>query len=227
MADRRKETENLVPEDMPLSEVVRRAAPLLKQEESEEGPPPEEGMSNLTLFEGAKIRKVFHDSEWLFSVVDVVAAIVGLDRPRKYWSDLKSKLVYDEGFTELSEKIGQFMMNIISKETFGIDTGQHKQLKALKTSHQLRDHMTDLELVFTMLGEKSTVAIARATKAYGFKPNAVAAESGGRVAGDARRELERKLGSTIVSRSNFLGGGMRKKNPEQLTQAPSKPSRRP
>jgi len=52
-------------------------------------------------------------------------------------------------------------------------------------------------------------------------------QSGGKVAGDARRELERKLRSTIVSRSNFLGGGVRKKNPQQLTQAPgTKPSKK-
>jgi hypothetical protein len=110
------------------------------------------------------------------------------------------------------------LTNIISKETFDLDTGQHKQLKGL-TKQNLRDHMTDLELVFTMLGEKSTAAIAQATKAQGLHQNANAAKSGGRVAGDARRDLERQLNGSVVSRSNFLEG-TRKKDPEKLTQKP-------
>lgn len=77
--------------------------------------------------------------------------------------------------------------------------------------------MTDLELVFTMLGEKSTTAIAKASNAQGFNANAKAAESGGRVAGDARRDLERQLNSQVVSRHNFLEDS-RKKDPERLTQ---------
>jgi hypothetical protein len=64
--------------------------------------------------------------------------------------------------------------------------------------------MTDLELVFTMLGEKSTAAIAQATSANGFSSNAVAARAGGKVAGDARKGLEKQLGGLVVSRSNFL-----------------------
>jgi DNA-damage-inducible protein D len=77
--------------------------------------------------------------------------------------------------------------------------------------------MTDLELVFTMLGEKSTAEIARASEAVGFVENAGAARSGGRIAGDARRDLERQLRKTVVSRSNFLEDS-RKKDPEKLTQ---------
>jgi len=81
----------------------------------------------------------------------------------------------------------------ISKQTFDLDTAQHKNLKELAGRHNLRDHMTDLELVFTMLGEKSTTEIARASDATGFSQNASAAHAGGRVAGDARRDLERQL----------------------------------
>jgi hypothetical protein len=76
--------------------------------------------------------------------------------------------------------------------------------------------MTDLELVFTMLGEKSTTELARATDAVGFDENASAAHAGGRVAGDARRNLERQLKRSVVSRSNFLSES-RKKDPEKLT----------
>jgi hypothetical protein len=102
------------------------------------------------------------------------------------------------------------LTNIISKETFGFKTQEHKRLKGLKNQN-LRDHMTDLELMFTMLGEKSTAAIAQSSNAQGFHKNARAAESGGRVAGNARRGLERQLGHSIVSRQNFLHGGDPKK----------------
>jgi DNA-damage-inducible protein D len=108
------------------------------------------------------------------------------------------------------------LTNVISSETFGLDTNQHKQLKGLNKQN-LRDHMTDLELVLTMLGEKSTTAIAVATRAQGYRGNVVAAKSGGRVAGDARRGLERQLGQSVVSRDNFLNTS-RKKDPQRLTQ---------
>ena len=63
----------------------------------------------LAVFEGRRIRKAFHEGEWWFSIIDVVGVLVGGDRPRKYWSDLKSKLTA-EGYSEVSEKIGQFKM---------------------------------------------------------------------------------------------------------------------
>ena len=59
--------------------------------------------------ESYKERKTFHAGEWWFSVIDVIEALVGGDRPRKYWSDLKKKLI-DEGYVEVSEKIGQFKL---------------------------------------------------------------------------------------------------------------------
>ena len=59
--------------------------------------------------EGRQIRKVFHEGQWWFSIIDVVAALVGGDQPRKYWSDLKQKLI-TEGYFEVSEKIGQLKM---------------------------------------------------------------------------------------------------------------------
>ena len=111
------------------------------------------------------------------------------------------------------------LTNIVSRQTFDLDTNQHKQLKGLAPRHNLRDHMTDLELVFTMLGEKSTTAIAQASNAQGLEQNITAAKSGGRVAGDARRNLERQLKGTVVSRDNFLEQS-RKKDPEKLTTPP-------
>jgi DNA-damage-inducible protein D len=95
------------------------------------------------------------------------------------------------------------LTNIVSKETFGLDIQDHKKLKSLK-SQNLRDHMTDFELVLTMLGEKSTAAITQTSDAHGLEQNKTAARSGGRVAGNARKELETQLGRSVVSKDNFL-----------------------
>jgi prophage antirepressor-like protein len=65
--------------------------------------------SKLAVFEGKRIRKTLHDGEWWFSIIDVVEVLVGGERPRKYWNDLKNKLVA-EGYVEVSEKIGQLKM---------------------------------------------------------------------------------------------------------------------
>lgn len=92
----------------------------------------------------------------------------------------------------------------ISKATFGIIPSEYKILKGLtKPSDNLRDHMTDLELIFTMLGEASTTEIAKNKNAKGFIENHKAAKAGGNVAGKARKELEQKSGKKIVSRENF------------------------
>jgi hypothetical protein len=92
----------------------------------------------------------------------------------------------------------------ISKATFGIIPSEYKKLKGLtKTAENLRDHMTDLELIFTMLGEASTTEIAKNKNAKGFVENHKAAKAGGNVAGNARKELEQKSGKKIVSKENF------------------------
>lgn len=331
MPDQPVDLSKLLPKDTSFEEIRRRAAPEmgpLGKDESDHGTvaPAEQGESQLLLFEGVSIRKVFHNNEWHFAVVDIVAALTGSERPNKDWRDLKTQLIKNEGLIELSEKIGQLKMqaadgkfyltdtvtvetalriiqsipsrkaepfkqwlakvgyeriqeiqdpeiavkrailswqaqgrtsdwiearlrcivvrrelteqwkrggisgseygrltNIISNATFDLDTAQHKNLKGLSGKHNLRDHMTDLELVFTMLGEKSTAAIAQAAQASGFNENAKAARTGGRVAGDARRDLERQLNRSVVSRSNFLES-VRKKDPERLTQAGTKPN---
>lgn len=96
----------------------------------------------------------------------------------------------------------------ISKATFGIVPSEYKKLKSLtKSSENLRDHMTDLELIFTMLGEASTTEIAKNKNAQGFKENHNAAKAGGNVAGNARKELEKKSGKKIVSNENFKNLG--------------------
>ena len=95
----------------------------------------------------------------------------------------------------------------IARATFGVTPGEHKTLKgldAVKTGNNLRDHMTDLELIFTMLGEASTTEIAKRQDAQGFRENQRAAKAGGTVAGNARKELEEKSGVPVVSSDNYL-----------------------
>ncbi len=328
MADEPLDISKILPADMPFDEIRKRAAPEMGPLGRDEGEPDAKGDSQLVLFEGITVRKIFHENQWHFAVVDIIAALTGTERPSKYWSDLRSKLVKDEGFSELSDKIGQLKMpssdgkfyltdtvtvetalriiqsipsrkaepfkrwlaqvgyeriqeiqdpeiavkrailmwqaqgrtsdwiearlrcivvrreltdqwqrggitgseygrltNIISKQTFDLDTAQHKNLKGLASRHNLRDHMTDLELVFTMLGEKSTTELAKASGAVGLSENATAAHAGGRIAGDARRNLERQLKSSVVSRSNFLGES-RAKDPEKLTKSHAPDSKR-
>lgn len=281
-----------------------------------------EGETARLEFKGALIRKVLHNAEWWFSVVDIIGALAGTERASKYWSQLKSKLSEKEGFSELSAKIGKLLLpsadgkmrptdvattetilriiqsvpspkaeplkrwlakvgferiqemrdpelaikraifeyqlqgrsddwiekrirsivvrteltaewrrrgitagreyailtNIIAAATFGgVTVSGHMQIKGLAKSHNLRDHMTDLELIFTMLGEKSTAEIARTRDAQGFRPNARAAESGGNIAGIARAQLERETGERAVSSANFMSTNIRARDPERLT----------
>jgi len=91
----------------------------------------------------------------------------------------------------------------ISKATFGMTPSQYKKFKRLEREN-LRDHMDDLELIFSMLGEASTTRIARARDTRGFPRNKQAAREGGSVAGLARRELERKSGQKVSTRKNYL-----------------------
>ncbi len=91
----------------------------------------------------------------------------------------------------------------ISKATFGVIPSDHKKIKGLK-SQNLRDHMTDLELIFSMLGEASTTEIVKKKNPLGFTENKKAAKQGGKIAGDARKALELQSGENIVTSENFL-----------------------
>ncbi len=92
----------------------------------------------------------------------------------------------------------------ISKATFGLTPSEYKSYKGLtKPQENLRDHMTDLELIFTMLGEAATTEIARNKDAQGFLENKVAAKEGGSVAGRARKDLEKKSGRKVVTNQNY------------------------
>jgi DNA-damage-inducible protein D len=266
-----------------------------------------EGQLAIAEFKGKEVRRVIHDDEWYFSVVDVIEAVTESGRPGPYWTDLKRRLraegaeqVYAnivqlkmpgaggknygtdaadtetifrivqsvpskraEPFKRWLAKIGyerilefqnpeiaikraildyrnkgyadewinarvrsiltrnelttewkrrgvddgkEFaaLTNAIQQATFGLGAGSHKMLKHLKKRHNLRDHMTDVELIFTMLGERSTRDIAVSDNAQGFTANKDAADAGGKVAGDARLALEKRTGRQVVSEHNFL-----------------------
>jgi DNA-damage-inducible protein D len=91
----------------------------------------------------------------------------------------------------------------ISKATFGITPSEYKKIKELKNQN-LRDHMTDLELIFSMLGEASTTEIVKTKNPKGYNENKKVAKQGGTVAGNARRELESRSGKKVVSTGNYL-----------------------
>ena len=93
----------------------------------------------------------------------------------------------------------------ISKATFGVTPSEYKEIKGLTQKNQnLRDHMDDLELIFTMLGERVTTEISQHEAPETFKQSKSIAKRGGKVAGVARKETEKELGRSVVSSSNFL-----------------------
>jgi len=264
-----------------------------------------EAKNKIVVFQEKQIRRLWHQEEWWFSVIDVIEVLTGNERPRKYWNDLKTKLIR-EGYFEVSEKIGQLKMEApdgkmrhtdaantetlfriiqsipspqaepfkrwlaqvgyervqeienpelaaerarkyyrdlgyneqwietrlqsiavrgqltdewktrgvqegkeysiltaeISKATFGLNPAEHKNLKDLKREN-LRDHMTNLELIFTMLGEEQTKQEAVGSDAQGFPENKTAAVKGGRAAGKALKAFEGETGKKVVTGENF------------------------
>jgi DNA-damage-inducible protein D len=258
----------------------------------------------LVVFQDKKIRRIFYENEWFFSVVDVVKALTDSPTPRQYWGKVKErefvslqlspiwvrlKLIADDsklretdcantknmfriiqsipspkaepfkqwlaqvGYERVQEienpELAQIRMkelyrkkgysedwiekrvrgivirqeltdewkkrnvredreyailtNEISKATFGKTVSEYKKFKSLKRQN-LRDHMNDLELIFNMLGERATTEIVRVKDAKGFVENKSAAQKGGKIAGDARKNLELETKTKIVSKDNYL-----------------------
>ena len=104
-----------------------------------------------------------------------------------------------------------FLTNIIHQEWTGLTVKKHKDLKRLKTQN-LRDHMSEAELIFTALAELSTRQIAETEEAKGVKQNANAGKKGGRIAKNARLALEQKTGKRVITSENFLPPAKEKKN---------------
>ncbi len=150
-----------------------------------------------------------------------------LDRARENWQKLgrsekwiqqrmtgqetRNKLTdywKDAGIKEKDEFA--LLTNIIHQEWTGLTVRKHKQLKGLK-SQNLRDHMSEAELIFTALAELSTRQIAESEQAKGLQKNAIAGKKGGAVAKNARLELESKTGKRVVTSENFLPPAKEKK----------------
>lgn len=150
-----------------------------------------------------------------------------LNRSRKYWQkmgrsegwiqqrmmgqEIRNKLTNYWKNNEVKEQDEYAILtNIIHEEWTDLTVKEHKDLKKLKTEN-LRDHMTDAELVFTALAELSTRQIAETMEAIGLEENKVPAKRGGRVAKNARLELEQKTGKKIVSGKNVKSLAERKR----------------
>jgi len=150
-----------------------------------------------------------------------------LNRSRGYWQkmgrsnqwiqqrmmgqEVRNKLTDYWKNNEVKEQ-GEYaiLTNIIHEEWSGLSVKDHKKLKNLETQN-LRDHMSDAELIFTALAELSTRQIAETIKAKGLEDNKVPAKKGGKIAKDARLALEQKTGKKVVTGKNFLEAEKRKK----------------
>ncbi|MEI6753757.1 MAG: Bro-N domain-containing protein [Paludibacter sp.] len=263
--------------------------------------------TSIKLFESKKIRTHWDETEekWYFSVIDIVEVLTESSVPKRYWSDLKKKIITEgsqayekivrlkmqaedgkmretdvadtesllriiqsipspkaEPFKQWLAKVGYERMqelqdpaqsldrarenwqrlgrsekwiqqrmtgqetrnkltdywkdagikeqdefalltNIIHQEWTDLTVKQHKELKGLK-SQNLRDHMSEAELIFTALAELSTRQIAETDEAKGLQENAKAGKMGGKVAKNARKELESKTGKNVLTGENFL-----------------------
>ena len=262
----------------------------------------------IAILKGKKIRKIIHNNEWWFSIVDVVGSLTDQEesiKARKYWNKLAQRLREEgselvtfchqlklpaldgklyktdcantegifrivqsipsskaEPFKRWLAKVGyervqeienpelatkrtrmlyklkgysdawiekrmrgiaireelteewkdrgaqtdkdyEILTAEISKNTFGLTPSQYKELKKLKCEN-LRDHMDDLELIFTMLGEKATTEIHRAEDSKGVKKLKKDSKAGGHIAGNARKALEKRLKRPIASEHNYL-----------------------
>ena len=270
-------------------------------------------LTKIAVFKGKQVRKIIHNNEWWFSIVDVVAALTDSQNSRDYWYKMKIR-EKDESGVELStfcrqlklessdgkkyltdcantEGIFRIIQSVpspkaepfkrwlsrvgyeriqeiedpelamkrmraiykakgysddwiekrvrgiaireeltdewnkrgiknqneyailtaeISKAAFGMTPSEYKKLKGLEREN-LRDHMNDLELIFSMLGEASTTKIAQGRDARGFEQNKRSAVDGGSIAGNARKELEHKSGGKVISRENYLQSPQNKK----------------
>jgi len=155
-----------------------------------------------------------------------------MNRSREYWKkkgrsdkwiqqrmmgqEIRNKLTdYWQSHEVTKEEEYAILTNIIHEEWSGLSVKEHKSLKKL-TAQNLRDHMTDAELVFTALAELSTRQIAETIKAKGLEENKIPAKKGGKIAKDARKALEKKTGKRVISDENYLSPKIDKPNKQKL-----------
>jgi hypothetical protein len=151
---------------------------------------------------------------------DIADPVRSLDRAREFWQKhgrsekwIQQRMMGQETRNKLTdywktheinkEEEYAILTNIIHEEWTDVSIKEHKELKGLKTQN-LRDHMSEAELIFTALAELSTRQIAETTNATGMKENKVASKLGGGIAKKARKELEKKTGKKVVTGGNYL-----------------------
>lgn len=128
---------------------------------------------------------------------------------------VRDELTDEWGKRGIKGKEYSILTSEISKATFGLTPSEYKKHKGLKREN-LRDHMNDLELIFTMLGEKVTTEITQSKNAQKLKECSKAAKEGGEVAGNARIDAEKRIGKSVVSGDNYLLGAEKEKKLKKL-----------
>lgn len=153
-------------------------------------------------------------------IQEIADPALSLDRARQTWQQhgrsdkwIQQRMTGQETRNKLTDywsahdikKASEFaiLTNIIHQEWAGLSVAQHKEKKGL-TSHNLRDHMSEAELIFTALAELSTRQIAESVQATGMQENKAAAQSGGRIARQARHQLESQTGQSVVTGASYL-----------------------
>ena len=189
-------------------------------------------IEKIQLFESKKVRTVWDDTEekWYFSVVDVCGVLTEQPTPKRastYWAVLKGRLK-KEGAGEMLTTCKQLKLtaadgkpyptdtadaqtmfriiqsiltNELTKAWSGLSVREYKDLKGLKKEN-LRDNMTDIELVLNMLAEVSTKAISQAKQPTSFGQSKRIAREGGSIAGEARENIEKRIGTSVVTSLN-------------------------
>ena len=165
----------------------------------------------IKLFQEQSVRVHWDDEheKWYFSIVDIVAILTESINPQAYWRKLKERLKKEGNETVtnchgLKMKAPDGKMRLtdeITKAWSGLTTKEYKNLKELKKEN-LRDNMTNLELVLIMLAETSTTELSKKKEPKTLTENKQVAQSGGSVAGNARKDLEKQLGESVVSPLN-------------------------
>ncbi len=164
---------------------------------------------------------------------DISDPVRSLDRARAYWQQhgrshkwIQQRMMGQETRNKLTDywknhEISRedeyaILTNIIHQEWSGVSVKQHKDIKGLK-SQNLRDHMSEAELIFTALAELSTRQIAESVNATGMSENAEAGEKGGKIAKKARLELESKTGKSVITSENYLPPAKKQRQIKQKT----------
>ena len=207
--------------------------------------------SLLRIVQSVPSRKAEPIKLWLAKVgyermQEMADPALSLDRARQTWQQhgrsdkwIQQRMTGQETRNKLTDywsehdiKAGSefaILTNIIHQEWAGLSVAQHKEMKGL-ASHNLRDHMSEAELIFTALAELSTRQIAESADATGMAENKTAAKTGGGIAAQARHQLESQTGKSVVTKANYLPTAASR--PKQVTQPaeelkPDKIARKP